>query len=97
MFIFWTDLQQDPSLLLIIISISRHFLTSILLTGCLFLVRDEELVSIRSLLDSLHNNRLLLRKKEGGRRRGEEAAANCFYREFRQLREGGGTRRDEPL
>lgn len=94
MFIFWTDppldLQQDPSLLL--------FHDTFLGPFCLFLVRDEELVSIRSLLGSLHNNRLLLRKKEGGRRRGEEAAANCFYRaEFRQLPAGGGTRRDEPL
>lgn len=47
---------------------------------------------------ALHNNRLLLRKKEGGRRRGgEEAAFTDSGAEFRQLTEGGGTRRDEPF
>lgn len=92
MFIFWTD-PPGPATAPFIIPVSRHFLRSILLTGCLFLVRDEELVTICSLLDSLHNNRLLLRKKEGGRRGGEETAANCFYRaDFRQAAEGGEER-----
>lgn len=48
------------------------------------------MVSICSLLDSLHNNRLLLRKKEGGRRRrGEETSANCF-----RIKATNGGRRD---